>query len=689
MKRLNKMLLLVFIVSLFFIPKNVKAEYNAKVMYKTESPSCELYPGYSGKCLYQDANLNSIGGYCYILDPSDEVTVYDEDTVPSTDPNKCGDYYVKVSYAYPTNPWKITIGYFCHEDLKSDYLTDELKEEFRQAGFPESYWDKLAALKTSHPNWTFKVADTKLDWNAAVDAEYRDDITRNLMQVIDSPGYKVNDFGYLNTESSRAYNYYTDTYTPFDGSNWYSANRNSVAFYMDPRNFLTDVYVFQFEALAYDNSVSDENLASAINKIFTGDYLSKFVNEFIAAGKESGVSPVFLASLSKQEVGGNGMIPNTAISGNPFTYGDVSAEHIYNFFNIGATGGPGAVERGLVYAYYAGWDTEAKAITGGAQFIGNDYVSIGQNTSYFKKWDVVSNLNAASGTNYVHQYMQNIQAPTSEAESVYRSYSQNGMLDSNFVFYIPVYNNMPENTSLSKNGNQNNYLKSLSINGNKIAEFDGGKFEYEYKLDININKIKIDVEKVAATSTVTGAKEYDINSDITIPITVKAQNGAERVYKINIKRVGTLNDNPVTVPKTIQEVLNNAGIKNGELYLSGIAIGSQDNYIIDKVKNIDPTATISITKNDPNRKVLATGDKVKFVVGTDVREYTVVMYGDTNGDGKISAVDYAKVKNHVLKLITLDGAYLKASDASKDSKISAVDYAIIKNTVLGNRTIEQ
>ena len=40
---------------------------------------------------------------------------------------------------------------------------------------------------------------------------------------------------------------------------------------------------------------------------------------------------------------------------------------------------------------------------GGAKWIGQNYINIGQNTIYFKKWDVVANVNSASGNNFDHQ----------------------------------------------------------------------------------------------------------------------------------------------------------------------------------------------------------------------------------------------------------------------------------------------
>ena len=71
-----------------------------------------------------------------------------------------------------------------------------------------------------------------------------------------------------------------------------------------------------------------------------------------------------------------------------------------------------AVTRGLWYASQAGsygrpWNTVEKAIMGGADYYGTNFVKAGQDTFYLKKFNVQgSNL-------YKHQYMTNIQAAAS------------------------------------------------------------------------------------------------------------------------------------------------------------------------------------------------------------------------------------------------------------------------------------
>ena len=97
-------------------------------------------------------------------------------------------------------------------------------------------------------------------------------------------------------------------------------------------------------------------------------------------------------------------------------------------------------------------------------------------------------------------------------------------------------------------------------------------------------------------------------------------------------------------------------------------------------------------QKDGNSKTNAnfkTGDKVNITASDGTKTYEVVIFGDVNGDGKISAVDYVKIKNYITRSSNIDGVYAKAADVNKDDKISAVDYVKIKNNIIGNNVIEQ
>jgi hypothetical protein len=91
------------------------------------------------------------------------------------------------------------------------------------------------------------------------------------------------------------------------------------------------------------------------------------------------------------------------------------------------------------------WTSQDLAIRGGALWIASSYVDIGQNTLYFQKFDVINNEDGL----YMHQYAQNIAMAYSESSRYYLAYQSQNMLQSPFVFSIPIYSDMPPHTGHS------------------------------------------------------------------------------------------------------------------------------------------------------------------------------------------------------------------------------------------------
>lgn len=321
--------------------------------------------------------------------------------------------------------------------------------------FPDTYKPYLYELKKKHPNWVFTALYTGIDWNYAISQEYRND--KNLVPISYSDYWKCTDNGIYNIEID---------------SGWVNASKSAVEYTMDPRNFLNEVRMFQFEKLSYDPNI---NTKEGIEKILYGTEFydrivtyklsngasvtmnSKYSDLIWNAGVYSGVSPYHLASRIKQEVGP--FITHNSISGTVAGF-----EGYYNFYNIGATSSTeplGAIKNGLQFAkngkgasdevkanLLIPWNNPERSIKGGAVFIGSSYILVGQNTLYFQKFDV----NDDRGNNiFWHQYMTNCLAPYSESSSIYKAYSSNGMLNSSIGFIIPVYENMPQYATESPN----------------------------------------------------------------------------------------------------------------------------------------------------------------------------------------------------------------------------------------------
>ncbi|MBO5402911.1 MAG: CotH kinase family protein [Clostridia bacterium] len=90
----------------------------------------------------------------------------------------------------------------------------------------------------------------------------------------------------------------------------------------------------------------------------------------------------------------------------------------------------------------------------------------------------------------------------------------------------------------------------------------------------------------------------------------------------------------------------------------------------------------SVTFNTVSGKV-GTGSTVK----NGGMEYTFIVLGDINGNGKVDANDYMLVKRHFLGTYELDNIGFAAGDCNGDGKISANDYFIIRRHVIGTYDI--
>lgn len=430
------------------------------------------------------------------------------------------------------------------DNTQTENLTDqEFKKQLVAEGFPSSYISLLQALHAKYPKWQFKAYQTGIDWNTAVDNESV--VGLNLISNSMSSDWKSQEEG--------AYNRDTDTYIPFDGSTWVTASQKAVKYYMDPRNFLDENRIFQFESLEYHEGVQNqsgvENVLKNTPMYQTSfDYVDDSGKEtqityskaFMDAAVASGVSPYHLASRVKQEVVTGPTSMSSSVSGTVKGY-----EGIYNFYNIGAyhsTKPGGAVANGLSWAskdttYMRPWNTKYKAILGGAQYLGSNYINVGQNTLYLQKFNMTSN------STYNHQYMANIEAPASEAQKTAEAYGID-KANMSLVFSIPVYYAMPSKVCPMPDGadvSPNNYLKSLGVKGfsfkNPFHSGDDGSVVYRLTVARKVKSVRIEAIPVSTVAQVTGTGTKKLKKGTkTFVVKVKAQSGSIRKYKVRIKR---------------------------------------------------------------------------------------------------------------------------------------------------------
>ncbi|MFK4998726.1 N-acetylglucosaminidase [Bacillus sp. N9] len=166
---------------------------------------------------------------------------------------------------------------------------------------------------------------------------------------------------------------------------WRNAKRSDVEQYLNPNNFSTaSKEYYQFLSLKGSSGLSTTEVN---NKILAGKgVLAGKASAFSQAAVTHNINEIYLISHALLETGNGtstlarGILVNT-VDGKP-----VTPRVVYNTYGIGAY--DSCAERcGSEYAYKQGWFTVDAAIIGGARFISQNYVSVGQDTLYKMKWN--------------------------------------------------------------------------------------------------------------------------------------------------------------------------------------------------------------------------------------------------------------------------------------------------------------
>ena len=503
----------------------------------------------TGSCTADVLNVRSGAGTSYsktgTVSYGDSLTIFSETTDSSGAKwykISCGNVTGYVSAAYVTVTTGGTQG-SSDADFES-YMTKQ--------GFPESYKPYLRTLHEQHPKWIFTAQKLGVDWNTALKEECV--VGRNLVHSSALASWKSMEKG--------AYDFNGGYWYGLDGS-WVAASKEIIMYYMDPRNFLNDTYIFMFENQSYDPSYQTESGVKTIlaDTFMSGSYTCPdtkkkytYSQTFMDAAKKSGVSPYHLASRCRNEQGVNGA---------PQSLGTVKGyENYFNFFDIQAyaTSTMTAAEMGCRYAkttnptYLLPWTNQYKSIVGGSIFLGTGYITKGQDTLYLQKFDMVDGGNGL----YYHQYMTCVFGQANEAISLKNAYSQD-ILNSAMEFKIPVYNNMPDKLcpKPTSSGDNNNYLNSLSVSGTSISpKFDKFTTSYTATVKAEISSVTINANPLGKSAKVSGKGKVSLKTgENTIKVTCTAASGVKRTYTIKITRKAA--------SQTLQQ-----GDVNGDKYLT-------------------------------------------------------------------------------------------------------------------------
>lgn len=503
----------------------------------------------TGSCTADVLNVRSGAGTGY--SKTDTVSYGDSLTILSETTDSSGAKWYKISCGNVTG--YVSAAYVQLTSSGSQGSSDaDFESYMTKQGFPESYKPYLRTLHEQHPKWIFTAQKLGVDWSTALKEECV--VGRNLVHSSALASWKSMEKG--------AYDFNGGYWYGLDGS-WVAASKEIIMYYMDPRNFLNDTYIFMFENQSYDPSYQTESGVKTIlaDTFMSGSYTCPdtkkkytYSQTFMDAAKKSGVSPYHLASRCRNEQGVNGA---------PQSLGTVKGyENYFNFFDIQAyaTSTMTAAEMGCKYAkttnptYLLPWTNQYKSIVGGSIFLGTGYITKGQDTLYLQKFDMVDGGNGL----YYHQYMTCVFGQANEAISLKNAYSQD-ILNSAMEFKIPVYNNMPDKLcpKPTSSGDNNNYLKSLSVSGTSISpKFDKFTASYAAKVNAEVSSVTVNANPLGKSAKVSGKGKVSLKTgENTVKVTCTAASGVKRTYTIKITRKAA--------SQTLQQ-----GDVNGDKYLT-------------------------------------------------------------------------------------------------------------------------
>ena len=179
------------------------------------------------------------------------------------------------------------------------------------------------------------------------------------------------------------------------------------------------------------------------------------------------------------------------------------------------------------------------------------------------------------------------------------------------------------------------------------------------------------IAKVDEDGTITGISEGNTN------IVVGSDEGnLSKTIKVTVTR--KLQDGEIVFDQSLQIAGNE---------ITGLA--NKNNTVDTLLNKIQTNYTIEIYNKNGEKitgsSLVGTGSTIKILDNNSVViEYTLIMYGDVNGDGKINSIDLLVLQRHILEIEKLSNIYVKAGNVRKNGKApSSVDCLLIQRHILG------
>lgn len=135
-----------------------------------------------------------------------------------------------------------------------------------------------------------------------------------------------------------------------------------------------------------------------------------------------------------------------------------------------------------------------------------------------------------------------------------------------------------------------------------------------------------------------------------------------------------------------KQVLENVNMQIDESYISGI----EQKTTVKSLEELFGKYSMTVKVINANGEQMAsdrfvgTGSTISVTYsGIDLFAKTAFVSGDVDGDGKILATDYIRIRRHILGITTLESPFTKAADLNGNNSIDPTDYIQVRRIILG------
>lgn len=278
-------------------------------------------------------------------------------------------------------------------------------------------WVEMSDTKTSNPKEQLSPKKTQVHNTSQQKSEDKDNTTETSASLVQGTGITHTTVPFTLKEALQKQMKMSPQSS--NGVKWKDAHSSSVLQYMSPERLITDpIGKYQFLVLNHPQGLTVDQLNSLLvgKGILEGQGAA-----FKTASEKYHVNEIYLISHAFLETAEGESKLATGMT----VKGEDKDKHFYNMYGVGAYD-KNPLKYGSQYAANVGWDTPAKAIIGGAQFISSGFVNESQNTLYTMRWNPMSPGDT--------QYATDIQWAAANANYIAGFYNRLGIDGGRFNF---------------------------------------------------------------------------------------------------------------------------------------------------------------------------------------------------------------------------------------------------------------